>query len=399
MTAATKQAKPKQARQKNAPTNQPAAVSQPLDRIKIGNRHRHDLGDVAALAASIAAVGLLHPVVIRPDGTLIAGARRLKACRQLGWTELPVTVVNLDEIVRGEFAENAHRKDFLPTEVDAIRRALEPVEKAAAKARMKEGGRVGKLSTPSDAGKTRDKIGAFAGVSGRTVEKIAAIVDAAEADPEKYGHLVKEIDRSGRVDGVYRRLRVLRRAESLRLEPPPLPNRGPYRVIVADPPWDYDFDRDPRYLSKCPYPTMPVEEICAFPVPSITHKDCILWLWTTNTHLRDAFAVLDAWGFQYKTMLTWAKDRIGTGQWLRGQTEHCLMAVRGKPTVDLTNQTTLLMAPAGKHSQKPDKFYALVEKTCPASRYAELFSRRQRGENWDVHGNDVTTATTTFKAA
>jgi ParB family chromosome partitioning protein len=79
-----------------------------------------------------AEIGLLHPVVVRSDGRLIAGERRLRACQQLGWGDVPVRVVDLNEIVRAEFAENAVRKDFLPTEIDAIRRELEPLEKAAA---------------------------------------------------------------------------------------------------------------------------------------------------------------------------------------------------------------------------------------------------------------------------
>src|SRR5216684_6038310 len=104
-------------------TNRDETPTRPIAAIKIGNRHRHDLGNVGLLAASIADLGLLHPVVITPDSTLIAGARRIAACQQLGWTEIRVTIVNLDDIVRGEFAENAHRKDFLPSEIDAIRRA------------------------------------------------------------------------------------------------------------------------------------------------------------------------------------------------------------------------------------------------------------------------------------
>jgi ParB/RepB/Spo0J family partition protein len=83
-----------------------------IDQIIVGSRHRRDMGDVAALARSIADLGLLHPIVIRPDGTLIAGARRLAAARLLGWAEIPVTVVDLDSVARGEYAENAHRKDL-----------------------------------------------------------------------------------------------------------------------------------------------------------------------------------------------------------------------------------------------------------------------------------------------
>ena len=57
--------------------------------IKVGERHRREMGDVAGLAASMAELGLLHPIVIRPDGTLIAGERRLRAAQALGWRRFP----------------------------------------------------------------------------------------------------------------------------------------------------------------------------------------------------------------------------------------------------------------------------------------------------------------------
>jgi ParB family chromosome partitioning protein len=98
----------------------------PIKDVVVGTRHRRDLGNIAELARSIEEVGLLHPVVLRPDGTLIAGARRLAACKHLGWQEIPVTVVHIDRIARGEFAENVHRKNFLPSEIDAIFRSLDP---------------------------------------------------------------------------------------------------------------------------------------------------------------------------------------------------------------------------------------------------------------------------------
>ena len=71
----------------------PAGLLLPLDAVKIGTRHRRDMGDIDALARSIADVGLLHPVVVRPDGMLIAGARRIAACRRLGWFEVPVRIM------------------------------------------------------------------------------------------------------------------------------------------------------------------------------------------------------------------------------------------------------------------------------------------------------------------
>jgi hypothetical protein len=182
--------------------------------------------------------------------------------------------------------------------------------------------------------------------SGRTLEKIAAVCDAAEAEPKRFGKLLADMDRTGRVNGVFKRLRVAQQAALIRAEPPPLPGNGPYRVIVADPPWPYEKrDEDPSHRGVLPYATASIADIMATDVTSIAHKDCILWMWVTNHHFREAFSILDAWGFEQKTILTWAKDKMGMGDWLRGQTEHCIMAVRGKPTVTLTNQTTLLHAP------------------------------------------------------
>ena len=65
------------------------------------------------------------------------------------------------------------------------------------------------------------------------------------------------------------------------------------------------------------------------------------------------------------TMLAWTKCKMGMGDWLRGKTKHCLMCMKGKPAVTLTNQTTSLLANAGTHSQKPNELYALGEQLCP----------------------------------
>ena len=333
----------------------------PIDRVVTGIRHRRDMGDLAGLASSTAELGLLHPIVVRPDGVLIAGERRLRAAQALGWSEIPASVVDLDAVVRGEFAENAVRKDFSLSEAVAIKRALEPLEKAAAKER--QGTRTdkhpGKLPISSK-GRAADKAAKATGMARRTLEKAEAIVAAAEAEPERFGKLLEDMDRTGRANGVYRRLKIAKQAELIRAEPPPLPGNGPYRVAVIDLPWPYEKrDDDPSHRAR-PYPTMSIADMHALAVASIMHREFILWAWTTNHHMREAFEILDAWGLEAKTILTWVKDRMGTGDWLRGQTEHCIMAVRGKPIVTLTNQTTVLHAPVREHSEKPVEFYDLV---------------------------------------
>ena len=366
--------------------------------IRVGERHRKDMGDIASLARNIAEIGLLHAIVVKPDGRLIAGERRLQACRLLGWTSIPVRIVDLGEIVRGELAENAERKDFLPSEIDAIRRALEPVERAAAKARMSEGGKGAKVSQPSRA---TDKIGAFAGVSGRTVEKIAAVVAAAEAEPERFGNLLADMDKSGRVNGPFRRLVNIRTAERIRAEPPPLPGKGPYRAGIVDFPWAYEPDgENGSERGVLPYPTMSIADCIAFvsrpDVRALLAENAVAGVWVTNFILARGLHVpiLEAWGLEAVTVITWPKERVGRGHYAKGQTEHLVIATRGKPTVTLTDQTTLLKGPfhlvrKGAHSAKPIEAYVYFESLYPAPRYFDLFSRYRHNEHWDPWGDQA----------
>jgi N6-adenosine-specific RNA methylase IME4 len=358
-----------------------------IESIRVGRRYR-PVRNLQPLISSIVEVGLLHPVVIHPSGMLIAGARRVAACQALGWDEIPVRVVDLHRVLKAEHDENVVREPFTLSEMVAIKRDLEPALRAEARERMT----LGKISPGSDTGRTRDRVAAGLGVSGRTLEKAEAIVKAAEAEPEKYSKLVEEMDRTGHAEHIARRLKIAKQAEAIRAEPPPLPQRGPYRCIIADPPWQYDVrETDPFNQKIFQYPMMSTAEICAMAphIASIAHRDCVLWLWTTNAHMFQAKEVLDAWGFEPKTILTWIKDRMGLGHWLRGQTEHCIMAVRGKPTIVLTNQTTALHGPVREHSQKPNSFYELVESLCPGSGYAYLFARGFERPRWDCHGDEI----------
>jgi len=146
-----------------------------------------------------------------------------------------VNVVDLDEISRGEFAENAHHKAFLPSEIYAIWQTLEPIERAAAEERQKAtrfGAGGGKLPSPgNDKGKTRDKIAKFAGVSGRTLDKIKAVVDAAEKDPERFGRLLVEMDRSGKVDRSYYELKRINVEQAHAV---PIIGRPDSKIITGD---------------------------------------------------------------------------------------------------------------------------------------------------------------------
>jgi N6-adenosine-specific RNA methylase IME4 len=292
--------------------------------------------------------------------------------------------------LRIEIEENARRKSLTQSEL-AIQQRRILVELRKHKTPGKRTDLNGTSASRKAEVRLTEIVGKIFNEGHAVVEKRQAIVDAAEAEPTKFGKLLADMDRTGRVNGVYRRLKIAKQAELIRAEPPPLPGRGPYRVIVVDPPWL--FNENDEQSDRCcigPYPRLTIEQICALNVASIAASDSLLWLWTTNLHmLNGTREVLDAWGFAPITILTWAKDRFGCGSRLRGQTEHCIMATRGNPIVTLTNQTTLLHAPLRAHSQKPREFYDLVESLCPAPRYAYLFSRYRHNDKWDCHGDEA----------
>jgi N6-adenosine-specific RNA methylase IME4 len=295
--------------------------------------------------------------------------------------------------LRIQIEENAQRKPLTQSEL-----AIEQRRILAELRKHKTPGERTDLK-PETSGKTfpevraTDLVGKLFNESRKQVEKRLAIVDAAEAEPEKYGKLLADMDRTGRAHGPYKRLRMLQQAEQIRAEPPPLPSKGPYRAGVIDLPWPYELhDDDPSHRAVRPYPTMSIEEMCKLPIGEIMHADAVLWMWIPNWELVHGahLDILRAWrGFEPKTLLTWAKDKMGHGDWLRCQTEHAIMAVRGKPVVTLTNQTTLLHAPVRGNSEKPREFYDLVESLCPAPRYADLFSRYRHNDKWDCHGDEA----------
>src|SRR6185437_6154143 len=135
-------------------------------KIKLGTRHRKDLGDVRALARDFNERGLLHPIVVSRRNELIAGERRLAAWQHPDHIRrdapIPVTIVPLAYIVAGEWAENDPqlRKDFTPSETVAIVRALRPVMASAARERQRAAGR-SKASvkfTEAEKGDAREKV-------------------------------------------------------------------------------------------------------------------------------------------------------------------------------------------------------------------------------------------------
>jgi len=177
-------------------------------KIRCGDRFRGDIGDLSELIESIRKNGLLHPIVVTEEGVLIAGKRRLEACRALGWTDIPVTIAHCRDLRSAEADENRVRLDLTPSEAVAVAAYFEEEEKKKAEARERAGKKEPRENFPRvEKGRTRDLLASRVGMSGRTLEKAKAVVEAAEKKPEKYAIVLQEMDKTGKVEPAYKELK------------------------------------------------------------------------------------------------------------------------------------------------------------------------------------------------
>lgn len=171
---------------------------------------------------------------------------------------------------------------------------------------------------------------------------------------------------------------------------------GTYNVILADPPWQYDFAETDNRKVENQYPTMDVVEIAALEdsnglsIRDVIAPDAVLFLWATSPKLREALIVLDGWGFDYVTQAVWVKDRIGMGYWVRQQHETILIGRRGNvsPPEQEVRRSSVIDARRGQHSAKPSAAYELIESMFPSASRLEVFAREPR-DGWETFGNQL----------
>jgi N6-adenosine-specific RNA methylase IME4 len=164
-----------------------------------------------------------------------------------------------------------------------------------------------------------------------------------------------------------------------------------YGLIYADPPWRFEpYSRDSGMdrAADNHYPTMSLDQILALEPPAA--DDCALFLWATAPMLTEALQVVVAWGFSYKTHIVWEKDRIITGYWARSKHELLLIATKGEIPAPSpgTQPDSVIDAPLGDHSEKPEVFAEILERLFPSLPKVELFARRAR-PGWDLWGAEA----------
>lgn len=350
--------------------------------------------EFSTLVADIRENGLREPVWLHKDGRILDGRNRYRACVEANVMPAFRTWDGEGSPVAFVLSLNLHRRHLTASQRAVV--ALKVEEQLAEEARKRQGKRtdlrsdipeiVPESSTP--AAEAREQAGSLVGVSGRYVQdakKVAAaapdLLPKVEAGAMTLPEAKKEIRQREKAEKV---------AEIRAQEPAPLDAEGTFPVLYVDPPWRYEHAEPTRAIENH-YPTMSLDEIKAMDVPA--DPDAVLFLWATSPKLAEAMEVLDAWGFSYRTSMVWVKDRIGMGYYARQRHEMLLIAKRGDyPVPDPEDRPdSVITAPLGAHSAKPEVVYELIDRMYPFSRKVELFARRSR-DGWAAWGNQAAEA-------
>jgi N6-adenosine-specific RNA methylase IME4 len=166
-----------------------------------------------------------------------------------------------------------------------------------------------------------------------------------------------------------------------------------YRVVYADPPWQYGNDQTQAMPGSTRpddhYSSMTTPDICNMPVKKIKIDNSVLFMWATTAHLQEAFSVVNAWGFDYKTHIVWDKDSHNYGPYTSVQHEILLICTHGSCTPEKSGSVpSVIRIKKTEHSKKPKEFRQIIEKMYPFGAKIELFARNTI-DGWDTWGNEA----------
>src|ERR687892_312751 len=336
--------------------------------------------EYAILKKSIADNGLYHPITINQHGDVLDGHHRLKVCQELG-LKPDFEVKEFDDELEEELFvidTNVARRQLSDYQKgELLLSKKKPLLEMIAKQNMSLAGKGVKDFTPLERiGRVNEELARQAGMSHMQLHKIETIMEKA---PEE----LKEQVRQGKsINQAYQ--------ETQRLEdrdkPKPAPPEGQYEILYVDPPWSYDVG----VLRGGPenhYSVMTNEEIMRLPLPAA--DNAILFLRVPYPKTREAFDIIYAWGFEFKSEFVWVKDRIGTGYYVRGKHEKLFICVKGEGLGVPAQQDrpeSVVYAERTEHSKKPEIFYDIIEQMYPGRKYLELFARGEVRVGWKTWG-------------
>ena len=325
--------------------------------------------------------GLIEPICLHPeDGSIIDGRNRYRACMELGIEPRFRTWDGSSSLTAFVISANLHRRHLTSNQRAAMAVRLLPELKKEAKTRQGARNDIVELIPQYEQGKARDHATEIVNTNPRYVSDAEKLAEEAPdlfmavADGEKTLPKAKREHR--------------KRKRGKKLIAPPLPD-GKYRVLHADPPWEYnDSCLDDYGHAERHYNTLSVQELVD-PGPEITElseSDAVLFLWTTAPLLEDSFKIIKAWGFKYKTSFVWDKIKHNYGHYNSVRHEHLLIATRGSCTPDVKKlfDSVQSIERSDVHSEKPEEFREIIDTIYPYGKRIELFARKKNLDG--IHG-------------
>lgn len=332
--------------------------------------------ELQQLASDIQENGLKNKIVIYAD-KILDGRNRYKAC-QLSGVKPEFEQYDGDNALQYVLSMNLHRRHLNQSQRAVVASRL---------ANMTHGGdRKSDQAANLPLEITQSQSAKMLNVSERLIRTVKAIEKAA---PD----CITEIESGTSADKVYRSIKKEEKKEEIKRkvkEKAKLPQNVfiPAELILADPPWKYDFAETSNRQIENQYPTATLDEIKNHKPE--TADDCVLFMWATAPKLKEALDVVDAWGFSYKTHAIWDKVKIGMGYWFRGQHELLLVATKGKVAPPMEDQrvSSIFTEARQGHSRKPECVYQWIEKSFPHLVKIEMYARKARN-GWNSTGNEL----------
>ena len=390
---------------------------------------------VKELADSILKIGLINPITITSNNTLIAGQHRLEACKSLNYSEIECNVIESEDKLQIELIqidENLIRNDLTVLEQcdmliirKNIYEEMFPETRYGSNQYTKRGDPesgtptlhenfVTNTSQITNKSKSTisEEIQISRCLSSEVKEKIqdlelanqkTNLLELSKLTEEMQLEVISEMGKNSRksVKETIQDIRNSHKKDERKILVEAIRKKinndfnnqidKKYQAIVIDPPWGKFEDNSGMncegynsefFRGTPPYPTMELSEIEQLKIPA--DDDCVLFLWAIQASLPYAYEILKNWGFAYKATLVWNKESMGLGKAIRFQVEFCIMGFRGSPIVNSGSETDFISEKRREHSRKPEAFYAFVDRYV-VGRKLDYFAREAR-PGWDTYG-------------
>ena len=321
--------------------------------------------ELKSLAADIKMNGLKQKIILY-NREILDGRNRFRAC-ELAGVEPEYETYEGDNALAYVISLNLHRRHLNESQRAMVAAKLANMEPGGDRQSQKHSADLRNAISQPEAAKMLN-------VSERLLQDAKAVIREA---PEQVAAI-----ESG--DKTVSSVKQETRRKTLQENPPEMPE-GIFNVIYADPPWQYSNSGFASSAVK-QYETMPTPEICKLKFKM--DKNAVLFLWATNPLLGDAFKVISAWGFEYKTNFVWVKKDSGAtgGFYVLGRHELLLIAVKGQ-MLPFKTFDSVIESQKTKHSVKPEIVYEFIEAMYPNRAFLELFARQKR-KGWTTFGTE-----------